>query len=176
MEITYLWFGTVTHSISLIITKRAFIKGSGNKSEYSSMICSKLYTDACCEDVSQLIEHQLWLKHKQTTDQGDPHSRCSCACWGWDLFAWYQVFLVALPNRVTWWIHCGEGLFYWSSRQAIQSRLFSKATAGFAQINSSPHRCDTGPTAERSLQTTGTPHNSLTSATARVYFLLNTKY
>lgn len=185
MEITYLWFGTVTHSISVIITKRAFTKGSGNKKtkktkqsrEHSSMICSNLYTGACCDDASQLMERQLRLKHKQTTDQGDPHSRCSpallaqrrllgtrfiCTRSGSSRSAAKPCDTMAISR-----IRCGDGLFYWSSQRAIKFWLFSKATVlQFPQINSSPHRWD-GPMAERSL------HNSLISAAAWVYLFFN---
>lgn len=186
MEITYLWFSTVIHSISLIITKRAFTKGSGNNKKNSHVNiaawsvpnCTLMHVVMMCHNSSSIS--CSWSTNrprtKVTLTLGAPllYSH-SAACWGQDLFARDQVFLVALPNRVTWWIHCGDGLFYWSSQQAIKSWLSSKATLGLSQINSSPHRWD-GPMAERSLQTTGTLHNSLISATARVYFLLNTKY
>lgn len=174
MEITYLWFGTVTHSISLIITKRACTKGSGNKKNkkknshvniaaWSVPNCTLMHVVMMCHNSSSIS--CAWSTNRPRTKVTLLYSH-SAACWGRDLLARDQVFLIALPNRV---IRCGDGLFYWSSRQAVKSWLFSKATVGFSQISSGPHRWD-GPTTERSLQTTATLHNCLKSATARAYF------
>lgn len=161
MKITYLWFSTVTHSISLIITKRAFTKGSGNKKQnslvniaaWSVPNCRLMYVVMTCHNSSGIS--CAWSTNRPRTKVTltlGAHLLYShsAACWAQDLLARDQVFLVALPNRVTWWIRCGDGLFYWSSRQAIKSWLFSKATVGFSQINSRPHRWD-GPMAEHSL-------------------------
>lgn len=70
-----------THAAALITTKSAFtqaliplklkqMRGSNKQQNDPSEISALALTDS----VSQLIKHQMFLQHKQTTHQGDPNS------------------------------------------------------------------------------------------------------